>query len=249
MYGGMILLGIAACLIYYPCAVKRRTIPKADMELAWIYSVVGSFVGAKLLWLLTVWQEFVEELPYLFKIPGAFLEKYLSGGFVFYGGLFGALLAAWLYCRVNRLSFWELCRCMLPILPLFHAFGRLGCFCMGCCYGCPSAAFGISFTCSEIAPNGVPLLPVQLIEAAGELLLFLVLHLKARQPNNGKGMLCIWLISYGLLRFILEFFRGDGYRGFLGALSVSQVLSILALALAGLILLRDRREQAVRKAQ
>lgn len=241
MYGVMILLGTAISLLYFKLCEKKRDFPEADAELALIYGIIGVILGAKLLWLATVWPEFQEELPYLFTMPQAFLKKYLSGGFVFYGGLFGALFAAWLYCQVNKLPFFALVRLLMPVVPLFHGCGRLGCFFMGCCYGCVSETLGIRFTHSEIAPNGVPLLPVQLIEAAAEFLLFFLLAWLARKKESGKTMFCIWLLSYGVLRFVLEFFRGDDYRGFLGTLSVSQVLSLSAVGLGAIVLLYGKK--------
>lgn len=240
MYGVMILLGTAASLLYVKLCLKKRGFPEADAELALIYSVIGVFIGAKILWLATVWEKFTAELPYLFTTPQAFLQKYLSGGFVFYGGLFGALFAAWLYCRVHKLSFFSLARLLMPVVPLFHGFGRLGCFFMGCCYGCRSDMLGVCYTHSEIAPNGIPLLPVQLIEAAAEFLLFFILVWLAKKKESGRTMFCTWLFSYGILRFILEFFRGDHYRGFWGVLSVSQVLSLIAVALGTMALLRSK---------
>ena len=73
----------------------------------------------------------------------------------------------------------------LPLVPLVHGFGRAGCFLMGCCYGVPSR-FGIAFTCSPIAPNGVRLLPVQLIEAAGEGALFFALTRPGAQRRSRR---------------------------------------------------------------
>lgn len=235
MYGVMILLGTAAALICIRVSGSRRAFPEANRELALTYTVLGMAVGAKALYLLTVLPELISELPFLVTMPQAFLQKYLLGGFVFYGGLFGALATAWLYCRYHRLSFYDLCRIILPAGALFHVFGRLGCFFMGCCYGCKSEAFGVTFAHSEIAPNGVPLVPVQLIEAGGELILFAVLAFTARWEGSGHRTLQIYLVCYGILRFMLEFLRGDGYRGFLGILSVSQVLSLATVGLAAVL--------------
>lgn len=240
MYGVMTVLGGLVCLLVFHRAEKRHRFPEADAELALIYAVIGALVGAKLLWLLTVMPEFLADLPCLFRDPGLFLGAYLSGGFVFYGGLLGAVFAAWLYCRLLRLPFYGLAELLMPLVPLFHAFGRAGCFLAGCCYGRPAQRFGVVFTHSDIAPNGVPLLPVQLWEAAAELALFLLLSWMDRRGFGGKAMLCTWGAAYGTLRFVLEFFRGDEVRGFLGPLSVSQVLSLLVLAGVGLLWLRDR---------
>lgn len=125
-----------------------------------------ALVGAKLLYLATVLPNFLHDLPLLRQAPRDFLAHYLLGGFVFYGGLFGALLAAFLYCRTSRISFSAVLTQLLPVIPLIHAFGRIGCFCSGCCYGRPSQRFGIAFSHALAAPNGVKLLPVQLYEAA-----------------------------------------------------------------------------------
>ena len=240
MYAVMILAGVIAALLYYRHSIRRSDFPEADADLALIYNVIGVFLGAKLLWLATVWSGFLSELPYLFTSTQLFLQKYLAGGFVFYGGLFGGLLAAWLYCRINKLPFFELARVLMPVVPLFHAFGRLGCFFVGCCYGCVSEHFGLIFTHSEIAPNGVPLLPVQLVEAAGEFALFFLLARLSRKEESGRTLFSTWMICYAVLRFVLEFFRGDDYRGFLGVLSVSQFFSLIAVGLAAVALVTNR---------
>ena len=122
------------------------------------------------------------------------------------------------------------------MIPLFHAFGRIGCFFMGCCYGKESSLLGIEFENSPIAPNHVPLIPVQLFEAAAELLLFFFTAFSAYRKKNGFFLLGIWLVAYGLIRFVTEFFRGDDYRGFIGALSLSQVISIFT-AISGVFVL------------
>ena len=147
--------------------------------------------------------------------------------------LLGGLAGAWLFCKQRRLSFDTLGRDLVPALPLFHAFGRVGCFLAGCCYGIPAPAgwLGVTFPASAIeAPSGVPLLPVQLYEAAGCVLLFLLLdHLTDRGWPGGR-LLALYLALYAVFRFLLEFLRGDAVRGSLGPLSTSQVISLAVLA-------------------
>lgn len=184
---------------------------------------------------------FIRELPALFTRTAPFLEKYLYSGLVFYGGLYDCLLALLCYCRANRLDISVLCP-YLPAIPLFHAFGRIGCFCMGCCYGIVSV-HGIRFTQSQIAPNGIPLIPVQLIEAAAELLIFVVLVcLLKKRPSTGQ-VFGLYLLLYGIVRFFLEFLRGDQYRGFLFALSISQIISLVGIAAGSLLLLLEKSRQ------
>lgn len=206
MYGVMAALGTALAVLYLRRAEKRFPETAADAELVFIYGLLGMFVGAKLLSLLTVLPELRADLPLLTSDIGAFFRKYLYAGFVFYGGLYGILSAVWLYAKLAGCQFALLARAYLPIVPLIHGFGRLGCFCVGCCYGKPSERLGIAFAHSEIAPNGVPLLPVQLIEAALVFGLFFLLWQMSRRGMDGRRMLGWYLLVYSVGRFVLEFF-------------------------------------------
>lgn len=116
---------------------------------------------------------------------------------------------------------------LLPSVLLFHMFGRLGCFFAGCCYG-REANWGVVFMHSLNAPNGVPLIPVQLFEAAFNLLM-LVAILIIRPERKRQGLLLpLYLIAYAIGRFILEFFRGDMGRGIF-LFSTSQWISLFVL--------------------
>ncbi len=236
------LAGVLLALLYYLRVRRRSGFPEADGELAIISGITGAFSGAKILFLITVLPEFCAEFRFLFSDTELFLEKYLYSGFVFYGGFFGMLFAAFFYCRHARLDFSECLRLLFPMIPLAHAFGRVGCFCMGCCYGRKSALFGIAFDNSPVAPNHIPLIPVQLFEAAGELLLFFVTAHMAAEKKNGFLILAFWLVSYGLIRFFTEFLRGDAYRGFLGPLSLSQIISAAAAIFGIVLLIRYRKK-------
>lgn len=240
------IVWVTFSIIYLKLVLKKSKDIEVDAELAFVYGVVGAFIGAKLLSLLTMLPEFLAELKYLFSAPDLFLKKYLYGGFVFYGGLYGAIFAVLIYCRICKVSFSKIASILLPVVTLIHGFGRIGCFCMGCCYGKLSHKFGIEFAASEIAPNGVPLIPVQLIEAVFVFLLFGILLLRVINDMDGVNSLGIYFLVYGVVRFILEFWRGDNYRGFIGVLSVSQVISILTVMI-GLTLLGYKHHQRNRQ--
>ncbi len=237
----MVVIGVLVCLLYLKLTEKHRDFPEADAELAVVYCVIGIFVGAKALYILTNLGQFIDDLPYLSSDPLLFIQTYIGGGFVFYGGFYGGLAAAVIYCKATHLDVWELARSLVPLVPLFHVFGRIGCFLTGCCYGIENETFGIAFTSSEVAPNGVPLIPVQLYEAAGEAILFVVTALLARRPHSGPQMFSCWMIGYGALRFCLEFLRGDAARGFIGALSTSQIIALISIAWGVFVLVRKYR--------
>ncbi len=247
LYTIMIVVGVLVCLLYFKLSEPHRDFPPADAELALVYCVIGIFVGAKALYILTNLDQFVVDLAYFSTDPLLFIQTYLGGGFVFYGGFYGGLAAGVIYCKATHLDIWELARSLMPLVPLFHVFGRLGCFFTGCCYGIENETFGIAFTFSEVAPNGVPLIPVQLYEAAGEAVLFVITALLARRPHSGPRVFSYWMIGYGVLRFCLEFLRGDAYRGFIGPLSTSQVIALISIAWGIFVLvkkLRDRKNDS-----
>ena len=242
-YSLLTLLGAAAAWLYFHRQLKARGENPGRTEQAFLFGVLGALVGAKFLYLLLQLPQLLQDLPLLAADPAAFSARYLSGGFVFYGGLFGALAAVWLFCRRRKVPFSQLGADLVPAVPLFHTFGRVGCFLAGCCYGIPAPAGwpGVTFRVSPVAPNGVALRPVQLYEAAGCLLLFLLLHRLARRGWKGEALLLVYLAAYALFRFALEFLRGDAARGMWGVFSTSQLLALVTLAAVLPLLIRHLR--------
>ena len=125
---------------------------------------------------------------------------------------------------------------IIPVVPLAHALGRVGCFCAGCCYGIPmDPPWGVCFH-SALAPHGVALFPVQLLEAALNFILFLFLYHYAKKPRKPGAVLGLYLVCYAVERFGLEYLRFDEIRGFLFGISTSQWISLLLIPI-GLFLI------------
>ena len=122
-----------------------------------------------------------------------------------------------------------------PLIPLIHGFGRVGCFCSGCCYGKEyHGIFSVQFPYNEMIPelSDVPRVPVQLLEAGMNFLVFGILMYIGKKGICKTGqMMGIYLIYYTIARFFLEMLRGDGIRGSIGIFSTSQLISILLLPL------------------
>ena len=153
-----------------------------------------------------------------------------EGGLVFYGGVAAAAVVALVFARREGWSFGDVGDLFAPALAIGHAFGRLGCFAAGCCFGKETAArFGVAFPRGSVAfdvleragaiPLGAgetpPLHPTQLYEAAGELALFgLLCALRPRLRRRPGALLLCYLGLYALFRFVVEIFRGDVLRGF-----------------------------------
>ena len=228
----------------------QRHVPQLSREAVtrfYLIFLAGALIGAKVYSLILVWPVLTANISLLWSDPQLFLQMFVYGGMVFYGGLIGgALCVVWLLLS-HRVTFTQLETIYLPVVPLVHGIGRIGCFCAGCCYGVPAHSFlGVIYPEGGFAPAGIPLVPIQLFESAGDFILCGVLCLPVyRQPGR---RLSVYLLGYGCLRFATERFRGDAARGLAGPLSGAQWISLACIA-AGVLMtsflyLRPRIQQA-----
>ena len=125
-------------------------------------------------------------------------------------------------------------------LGIFLVFGRIGCFMAGCCHGKPSC-FGIHYQKEHVVIGfpyyylGARLFPVQLIEATGVLLIVIFMMFSIILQEQSGTAFALYILCYGLLRFLLEFARGDISRPYYGTLSEAQWFSV-ALSIVVLIM-------------
>lgn len=229
MYGLMIVLGI---LIGVGIAVIRRKpyhYDKDDILFASSYAGIGLVLGAKLLYIITVLPQIIENWDILSSDINNFYYI-LSGGFVFYGGLIGAAIGFSIYCRQYHLNIKKMLDFFAPIIPIIHGFGRVGCFLAGCCYGIAyEGPLHIIFEHSPVAPNGISLFPIQLVESASNFIAGILLLIYSK-PNRRPGKtIGLYIIYYAIMRFIYEFLRGDIVRGQFFNISTSQWISFLLL--------------------
>jgi len=217
-------------------AARFRT-PADDIFHMILLCMVGALVGAKLFQVIGLIISRATQ-PDFWTIE-TWTGIIYSGG-VFYGGLIGGGVAGAIYIRKYKLDTHDVLDILVPSVLLFHALGRVGCFFAGCCYG-REAAWGVTFTQSLGAPNGVPLIPVQLFEAGFNIIILAVL-LIWRPDRKHKGILLpMYLAAYAIGRFVLEFMRGDASRGVF-IFSTSQWISLLVILPAAIALIYLRRK-------
>ena len=209
-----------------------------------ISAVLLGFVGMKILyWIVT---------PGVFKDAfsnGFFkgLLELLMSGMVFYGGLIGGLLGIVLVARKKKKNFFEFTDLMAPCFCVAHAFGRIGCLLVGCCYGVATGEttqFGLctyNGVCAVKYLDGTMRLPAPLLETIFLLLLCVVLVLIFRKEKHLGTVTGWYLILYAIWRFVIEMFRGDAARGKYGPLYTSQWISIAILIAGVVILILSRR--------
>ena len=244
-YGVCVMFGIffSAALVALMLR-KRRDYSNIHILNIPLFAAIGAFLGAHIVYIFTR----TDVIQFMFTQPDKAFASFettintlgaLVGGMVFYGGLLGAIAAAAIYCKVKKLDFGLYADILAPAIPFFHAFGRVGCFLAGCCYGIKSD-WGVVYH-NELMPheaNGVTLLPIQLIEAGCNLLLCLLLvFLSTRRLKKGT-LLGLYFALYAVIRFTDEFFRGDTIRGLWFGLSTSQWISIAVFVLGIVMLLR-----------
>lgn len=235
-YSALVWLGYVAGVIWLRTQLEHL---KLTARLFWALVAVvlaGALLGGKLGYFLVEWRDFLAD-------PAAMLSEW-STGWVFWTGLLLAMAAglafqAWHNATHRPRLYLPVADYAVAALALGHALGRVGCFMEGCCHGRPtSAPWAATFTspAASVADEwlGVPLHPTQLYEAAGEIALFLFLgywllpRIRAAKLRYGTAFLG-YTLAYSLLRFSIEFLRGDD-RGFFlsSALSPSQWLSLAA---------------------
>ena len=192
-----------------------------------VWLIVAAMLGAKLFHIVFFWNDFYEG----WQATG---WASLRAGFVFYGGFLGAAAGLWAYARRQQLPIWQLADFLAPSVALGHAFGRLGCFFEGCCYG---KACHLPWAI-HLPNHPSAVHPTQLYEAAGNLVIFAGLS-RFYPRRCFAGQVCwLYVLTYGALRFGVEFFRGDYEVHYLGGLTIAQVIAggLMLSALAGLLL-------------
>ncbi|HWT77146.1 MAG TPA: prolipoprotein diacylglyceryl transferase [Mobilitalea sp.] len=229
MYGLMIAIGLIVGILIMVLRSKKYCILREDALFSSFFGCIGLFLGAKLLFLVTMIPVFLLHWETLTANP-SLLMSFLLGGYIFYGGLIGAVIGIYIYCRAFHTDFVRILDLTAPSIPIIHGFGRIGCFFAGCCYGIEYSGPGkVIFQQSISAPNHVSLLPIQLVESGINFLAGILLIIYAKPSRKPGRITGIYIIYYAVLRFVVEFFRGDIVRGFFFGLSTSQWISVLLL--------------------
>ncbi len=222
-YGLMIATGVAAAYIVTKYRAKKKNIAIDFIDTLAAWALVGGVVGAKLLYAITQYKEVMSN-------PMLLID--LSNGYVVYGAIIGGIAGAYIFCKKMHLDFLQYFDLIIPQVALAQGFGRIGCHLAGCCYGMETNSFiGVIFPVDSFAPGGVSLLPTQLISSAFDFALFGLLVFFSLKAKKKGQVGAVYLICYGIGRFIIEFYRGDLIRGAVGTFSTSQFISIFIVAI------------------
>jgi phosphatidylglycerol---prolipoprotein diacylglyceryl transferase len=253
-FGVMMFLAFITAAWTLSLQLKRRGM---DADFAWDvlgWVAIGGIAGAKLYYLALHWGDVMAD-------PVGELTS--RAGLVWYGGFIGGVAAYIWQVRRRKLPLGTTFDAVAPSLALAYGVGRIGCFLVGDDYGLPTNSWvGVAFPhgsppttagylreagahIASSIPNDaiVKVIPTELFESAAGLLFFLILwRLSSRKLGTGQ-LFGVYLVLYGIERFLIEFVRAKLDRYVLG-LTTSQVFSILAV-LAGLYLWQRGRQAAL----
>lgn len=231
-YGIMYLVGFGAAWWLGHMRAKLPHSPFKPEQIADLifYGALGAVLGGRLGYIL-----FYDLANYLDHPLNVF--KVWEGGMAFHGGLIGVLVAMWLYSRKLKLGFFIVTDFLAPLVPIGLGAGRLGNFINGELWGkVTDVPWGMVFPHAGDLPRH----PSQLYQATLEgLVLFLILWFYSAKPRPTLAVSGLFLICYGLFRFLVEFARlPDAHIGYLafGWLTMGQVLS-LPMIIAGVLLM------------
>ncbi len=240
-YGVLIALGGALSGAFLWTRRRRMGISREeDFWLMVNLILFGGFLGGRILYL-------IEYVPFTTKdmLSHAFA---FNSGFSVLGAFLGVLSALYYFTRKRRIGFLGLMDYICQVAPFWHFFGRLGCLAAGCCFGRPAGEglpWAITFdNPRSVVPSewlGRPLHPAQLYEGFLDLILAGLLYtVVLRRIERGRlkpgTLMAAYIGAYAVLRFVMEYWRGDVVPlGMLG-LTAGQGLSLGYLAAAATVM-------------
>jgi len=221
-YGLSIAIGVLLSLFLMKRRAVKEGFPGPDevFDMAFVVLVWG-FIGARLFYVIQNFSYYAVEPLKIFAI--------WEGGLIFYGGAIAAFLGFWLTCRKKKWPFWKTLDFLTPYSALTHAFGRLGCFLNGCCFGkACELPWAVRFPGLSYAVH-----PAQLYEAFYDIVLFVFLIKRRKQVRFEGEIALLYFLLYGMGRYIIEFAREPGWMWM--GLTSNQWLSVAIMTVAFII--------------
>ena len=208
---------------------KFSSLPRKKLSFVLFILVLSAWIGAKLFFLIFSLNDN--------NSPLESSSFWMGGGFVFYGSLIAILVIFFFMVKVFKLLTLKECGLFVPGAAFGHAIGRIGCFLAGCCFGHSEHIFYFDSH------------PVQLYEALMLIFLGFIFLKRINEQKFTQSVLFQYVFSYSIVRFVLEFFRGDLVRGAYWVFSTSQWISVIILfiVILRLIYLRVIRSNFLNK--
>jgi phosphatidylglycerol:prolipoprotein diacylglycerol transferase len=215
-YGMMVAIGFAlATLLAYRHAADFGINKDRIIDLG-IVMLISGIVGARIVYVALNFQYYMRNPLEVVNLT--------KGGLVWYGAFIFGLIAAILFAKRTKISFWTGADLYAPYIALAQAFGRIGCFLNGCCYG---GASPDGFVLGVLFPGeSAPRYPAQVFSAIALLIIFAILKIWQKRRHFAGEIFLGYGLLYSMKRFGMEFLRGDNPKILYG-LTVSQLTSVI----------------------
>ena len=239
-YGVMAALGFLTATSVLRFTRSHANMSDDDSTNIMLIAMFAGLVGARIFYVIQFFHQFRYRLWNIIRVD--------QGGLVFYGGFLLAIACLILYAKIKKLDTVCMFDALTPAMALGHAFGRVGCFLHGCCFGKPGEFLCVRYPANSAAVQkyGTSALhPVQLYEAGANFAAFWLFLYLARKGGRGTAM-AGYLIYYGTVRFLTELLRGDNPHIW-GLFTPAQLIGLVLIP-AGVILLIIFRKNAAEKA-
>lgn len=214
-YGLMLVI---AFLVASHLASRQARVEGFDPELIFslcFRSFIAGIIGARALFVASHAGHYLEN--------PVEIVMFTQGGLSIFGGLIAGIVTAFAVVRSRRLSWQRVLDLLLPFVALGQAFGRVGCYLNGCCYG-KEVWWGVVFPGEPYAR-----IPTQLIASFLLVCIFVALRFLQDRPHAAGSITCWYLILYGAKRFFVESLRADNAQ-IIGGFTLYHVMSVVFVA-------------------
>ena len=237
-YGVLIALGVILALVYGFYRSKQVGIDSDRMIDVVIAGIVGGVIGARIYYVVFSFDDFKDNILSVFDIR--------QGGLAIYGGIIGAVLVGWLFCRIRKVKFFPMLDIAGMGFLIGQGIGRWGNFVNVEAFGCQTelpwgmSSENIVRVLSEngaVAQDGFVLMahPTFLYESLWCLIGFVLLNFYFKHRRYDGEIFLMYVIWYGLERFIVEGLRMDSL--WMGPFRVSQLLSAIVVIAAAAVMI------------
>jgi phosphatidylglycerol:prolipoprotein diacylglycerol transferase len=228
-YGLCIAAGLMLSLLLMKRRAEKEGFPGSEEVLDMVFAVlVWGFLGARLFYVIQNFSYYAAEPLKIFAV--------WEGGLIFYGGAISGFLAFWMTARKRKWPFWKTLDFLAPYAALAHAFGRIGCFLNGCCFGkACELPWAVRFPELSYAVH-----PTQLYEAVYNVLLFAYLVMRRKRVRFEGEISLLYFLLYGIGRYLIEFVREPGWMWM--GLTSNQWLSV-AIMITAFTVFQSRRRK------
>lgn len=220
-YGVMVAIGFASAAIFIYLGAPKFGFDRNKVTDISIFTLISGIIGARFVYVLINLTYYRNNLFEIFDLT--------KGGLVWYGGFLTSALLLVIYTKVIGYNFWNLTDLMVPFVALAQAFGRIGCFLNGCCYGIEAPndfIFKVTYPGDLFARH-----PTQIYSALALFMIFIILFEWQKRRRFYGEIFLGYCMLYAAERFVMEFLRGDNPR-IIAGFTMSQSIAIIVLVAA-----------------